>query len=242
MCKIQSCFNRYEKKYLITKEQYRAVKLVMSPYMRPDEHPRYSIRNIYYDTEDYELIRSSLEKPVYKEKLRLRSYGVPGNQDTVFVELKKKYDGVVYKRRITEPLQEAVRFLNGQRHENSQIGREIEWFLKYYRPVPKAFIGYEREAWASQTDSELRITFDTALCGRSDSLDLRSVRGGYPLLPDDLILMEIKIPGVAPMWLAGLLSWQGIFPTTFSKYGAYYQKYILQSKPDTFTKEVILSA
>ena len=82
----------------------------------------------------------------------------------------------------------------------------------------------------------------TRLCGRSDSLDLRSARGGYPLLPDDLILMEIKIPGVAPMWLAGLLSWQGIFPTTFSKYGAYYQKYIFPSKPDTFTKEVILSA
>ena len=97
MSEIQSCFKRYEKKYLITKEQYREIIKGMMPYMKPDEHPVYTVNNIYYDTENFDLIRTSLEKPVYKEKLRMRSYGIPKNGDTVFVELKKKFDGVVYK-------------------------------------------------------------------------------------------------------------------------------------------------
>ena len=115
MSEIQSCFKRYEKKYLLTEAQYEAMRLGMAAHMKPDEHPRYSISNIYYDTEHYDLIRASLEKPVYKEKLRMRSYGVPGSHDTVFVELKKKYDGVVYKRRITMEMRDAALYLYGAR-------------------------------------------------------------------------------------------------------------------------------
>ena len=111
MSEIQSCFKRYEKKYLITKEQYREIIKGMMPYMKPDEHPVYTVNNIYYDTERYDLIRASLEKPFYKEKLRMRSYGVPGSRDNVFVELKKKFDGVVYKRRTPFAYKSAVSFL-----------------------------------------------------------------------------------------------------------------------------------
>lgn len=243
MGKIQHCFQRYEKKYLLTEKQYRAVLSGMEPYMRPDAHPRYTISNIYYDTACDDLIRASLEKPVYKEKLRVRSYGVPGDRDTVFVELKKKFDGVVYKRRITMEMQAAERYLSGaQRGNGSQISREIDYFLRLYRPQPKAFIAYDREAYAGAADSELRVTFDTALRVRGNDLDLRFGDHGVPLLDGAFRLMEIKIPGAAPLWLARLLSENAVFPASFSKYGEYYKRFVLGGRPAEVKKEVVLSA
>ncbi len=243
MSDIQSSFKRYEKKYLLTQEQYLAVKQGMAQYMIPDAHPRYTICNLYYDTEHYDLIRTSLEKPVYKEKLRLRSYGIPGSRSPVFLEIKKKYDEVVYKRRITLEDRDAMRFLQAQKcGDASQIGREIDWFLRFYRPEPKVFIAYDREAYAAADGSELRITFDTGLRVRSDRLDLRSGDYGVPLLPDGRILMEIKIPGAAPLWLSQLLSQNRIFPVSFSKYGMYYKTFVLGGKSAETGKEVLLSA
>ena len=243
MSEVQSCFKRYEKKYLLTPEQYRAVRRGMAPYVKPDEHPRYTISNVYYDTEHYDLIRTSLEKPVYKEKLRLRSYGVPGSLDPVFVELKKKFDGVVYKRRVTAQAREADRLLQGRcPGSGGQIGREIEWFLQFYRPGPKVFLAYDREAWAAKDGGELRVTFDTGIRVRSNDVDLRCGDHGIPLLPKDLILMEIKIPGTAPLWLAQLLSENHIFPTSFSKYGTYYTRFVLGGRSAELKKEVARSA
>lgn len=243
MSEIQSCFRRCEKKYLLTHAQYQAMRLGMAPYMEPDAYPRYSISNIYYDTEHYDLIRASLEKPVYKEKLRLRSYGVPGDLDPAFVEIKKKYDGVVYKRRITMQMRDAEPYLGGARiGDGSQISREIDWFLQFYRPEPKVFLAYDREAYAAADGGELRITFDTAIRVRSNDLDLRSGDYGVPLLESNQILMEIKIPGTAPMWLARLLSENHIFPTSFSKYGTYYKEFVLGGQSTEVKKEVVLSA
>lgn len=243
MSEIQSCFKRYEKKYLITKEQYREMIRCMMSYMKPDEHPIYTVNNIYYDTENFDLIRTSLEKPVYKEKLRMRSYGIPKNGDTVFVELKKKFDGVVYKRRITMDVQDAVLYLAGLRKgDGSQISREIDYFRKLYKPTPKVLISYDREAYSAADGSELRITFDTALRARSYDLDLRLGTYGVLFPTEDICLMEIKIPGAAPMWLAELLSDNGVFPTSFSKYGTYYKQFILGGESSIISKEVSLSA
>ena len=243
MSELQTCFQRYEKKYLLTPAQYLAVRQGMAPYMTPDVHPKYTICNVYYDTEAYDLIRRSLEKPVYKEKLRLRSYGVPGSRDTAFVELKKKFEGVVYKRRITLELQDAVPYLRGAREGNgSQISREIDWFLRFYRPEPKVFLAYDREAWAAADGGELRLTFDTAIRVRANDVDLRAGDHGVPLLEEDLILMEIKIPGTAPLWLSRLLSENHIFSTSFSKYGMYYKQFVLGGRPAVIRKEVLRSA
>ena len=229
MCEIQSCFKRYEKKYMLTREQYRAMLRGMAFYMKPDEHPRYAIGNIYYDTADYDLIRTSLEKPVYKEKLRVRSYGVPGDNDPAFVEIKKKFDGVVYKRRVTMTAAEANNWLCGGRPPvESQISREIDYFLRRYRPVPAVYIAYDREAYAGRENKALRITFDTNLRWRDEDMDLRAGDYGVPILDGDAVLMEIKIPGAAPLWLAHLLSENHIVSTSFSKYGAYYQQAVLR--------------
>ena len=239
MSEIQSCFKRYEKKYMLSSEQYRAMLRGMAFYMRPDEHPRYTIGNVYYDTPDYALIRASLEKPIYKEKLRVRSYGVPGDGDNAFVEIKKKFDGVVYKRRVTVTAAEAAQWLQGgEAPSDSQISREIEWFLRRYRPVPAVYIAYDREAYAGRENGELRVTFDRNLRWRDRDIDLRCGEGCRPIDTGGQILMEIKIPGAAPLWLARLLSENRIVSTSFSKYGAYYKQNILtQPNIETNHKE-----
>ena len=228
---IQCNFKRYEKKYLLTVQQYQRMLQGMCSYMRSDRYGNYTLCNIYYDTEDYRLIRNSLEKPVYKEKLRLRSYGVPQTGDKVFVELKKKFDGVVYKRRVSMTAFDAVKYINDgvlPQSEN-QICHEIDWFMQSYCPVPKVFIAYDREAYEGIADPDLRITFDTNLRWRDTDLDLRKGDYGDLLLPSGKVLMEIKIPGAAPVWLAHLLVAVGAFPQSFSKYGFCYQNHILES-------------
>lgn len=225
MSDIQSCFQRVEKKYILTCDQYQAMLKGMAPYVTPDAYSHYTICNVYYDTPDFRLIRASLEKPVYKEKLRVRSYGTPGSHDPVFVELKKKFDGVVYKRRVTLESWETARYLaGGKLRQESQISHEIDWFMATYRAVPAAFIGYDREAYAGTEDPELRVTFDTDLRGRNWAVDLAKGDYGDRILPAEAILMELKIPGAAPLWLARLLSENHIFSTSFSKYGTYYKQ------------------
>ena len=231
---VQCSFKRCEKKYLLTQLQYYKMKTGMAQFMEADRYSNYTICNLYYDTPDFQLIRTSLEKPVYKEKLRTRSYGVAADDSSVFVELKKKFDGVVYKRRVVMNANDATCFLEGEAvpGTDSQIHREIDWFRRSYPDLqPRVFIGYDREAYAGIENSELRITFDTGLRGRTDNLDLRLGDYGSPLLPPGRVLMEIKIPGAAPLWLSHLLSENGIFSSSFSKYGAYYKQYILGSDP-----------
>lgn len=228
---IQCCFERYERKYRLTKAQQRLILNGMRNHMKADNYGRYTICNIYYDTDNWRLVRASIEKPVYKEKLRVRSYGVQDDDGKVFVELKKKYDGVVYKRRITTAPETAKDFLGGEIPGSSfgQIGREIEWFQSFYSAVPKVFIGYDRLAFAGIEQPELRITFDTDIRCRTTELDLRLGDHGALILPHDEVLMEIKLPGVCPIWLSELLSEVGAFPTSFSKIGYCYTNNILKS-------------
>ena len=222
-------FKRYEKKYLLSAAQYARVLEQLRPHIEPDEYFQSTVCSLYYDTADCTLIRRSIERPVYKEKLRLRSYGVPAPETPVFVELKKKYKGVVYKRRVTAPAGLAARWLAGEAEppEDGQMEREIDWFVRQYRPVPRAFIACERTAWRAVEDPELRVTFDERLRWREQDLDLCAGSEGEPLLAEGEVLMELKIPQAAPLWLARLLSEDGLFPTSFSKYGTAYKEHII---------------
>ena len=230
---IQTCFERYEKKYRITAAQQQALLAGMQPYMTADAYGEYTICNIYYDTDDWRLIRASLEKPVYKEKLRVRSYGTPTPDGKVFVELKKKYDGVVYKRRITVRAGQVGPFLAGRLpgQDFGQIGREIQWFQNFYHTQPKVYLAYDRQAFAGIEDPDLRITFDTGLRWRDTDVDLCRGDYGAPILPAGEILMEIKIPGACPLWLSRLLSAVGAFPSSFSKYGTCYKDHLIDRTP-----------
>ncbi len=229
---IQTNFKRYEKKYMLTQEQQVTLMKQLLPYIKEDKFGRYTICNIYYDTEDWDLIRRSIQKPVYKEKLRVRSYGVPGDEDKAFIEIKKKYKGIVYKRRITAQAKDVEPILTGGsgfeiKKSDEQIRNEILWFQSFYRTQPRIFIGYDRQAFAGIQDSGLRITFDTNIRWRDEELDLRCGDYGQPVLPGEQVLMEVKMPGACPLWLAHILNDSSIYPTSFSKYGTCYKNFII---------------
>lgn len=218
---IQRC----ELKYLITAPQREALEQCILRHMKPDLYGKSCIRNIYYDTPDYRLIRTSLEKPVYKEKIRLRSYGQANQNTEVFLELKKKYNGVVYKRRLglAHHAAEAYMLHNKPLPEDCQVGRELDAFRSFYGVLePKAYLSYEREAWWGIEEPELRITLDDQILWRSELLSLLKPTGGTPILLPGQSLMEIKAVGAMPLWLVQELSRLKIYRTTFSKYGKAY--------------------
>lgn len=227
----QNIFKRYELKYLLTKSQKDRIVNEMKQYMKPDEYGKSTICNIYFDTSDHILIRRSLEKKVYKEKLRVRSYGPTHPTGEVFVELKKKYRSVVYKRRICLSEQEAMNYLcqrEGLSIQN-QITHEIDYACQFYQNIqPSMYIAYQREAFYGLNDHDLRITFDENVLWRDYDLSLQSDVYGEAILKDDLVLMEVKIAKAMPLWLTKLLSDNKLYKTSFSKYGNAYLNMLKQ--------------
>lgn len=228
-------FNRYEKKFIISDATYRQLKSQLAEYMEVDEHSRngdfYSICNIYYDTPDNQIISRSIEKPLYKEKLRLRSYGVASPKDKVYLEIKKKYNGRVNKRRTSIILEEAYHYINTKQKPmangimNEQILNEIDFFLQRYPTLqPALFLSYERDAMFSKEDRSFRVTFDTNIRTRRDNLGLDIGNFGDLLLSKDEWIMEVKIRDGVPLWFAQILSKYKLYSTSFSKYGTEYKK------------------
>lgn len=235
-------FERMEYKYKITREQQKKLLEMFPSTVMPDSYGLSEIFNLYYDTEDYRIIRSSIEKPVYKEKLRVRSYGRVDDNDLVFVELKKKYDGIVYKRRIEKTYGETLEYLKDSANtDSSQIGREIGYFLDFYQNLkPMMFIGYERIAYFDKNDNDFRVTFDQKIRYRQDKLTLSEDNTGTDLLEADEVLMEIKIMGAMPLWLAEALSQLKIYKASFSKYGNAYKQIVKSEQPSQkFTRKKI---
>lgn len=228
----QNTFKRYELKYLLTRKQKEIIQNAMTAYMVGDEYGKSTICNIYFDTPDSLLIRRSLEKPVYKEKLRVRSYGRAKKNSTVFVELKKKYKSVVYKRRVSATEQEAMDYLckGISLPQQNQITEEIDYAMELYQNLqPAVYLSYEREAFYGKEDRDLRITFDENILWRNEDISLCSEVYGTPILEPGYVLMEVKIAGAMPLWLAKLLSDNQIYKTSFSKYGCAY-KQMIQNK------------
>lgn len=236
----QSVFKRYELKYMLTYEQKEKILEAMKPYMELDKYGRTTIRNIYFDTDTYRLIRRSIEKPVYKEKLRIRSYQKATEDSPVFVELKKKYKRVVYKRRISMNESDAMNWICNREEcvKQSQIVREIDYFCDYYKNLrPAVFLSYEREAFYSHDGSDFRVTFDDNILCRQTDLSLTSDPYGDKILEDGKVLMEIKCSGGMPLWMVRALSAQKLAKTSFSKYGIAYQRFI-QPKMNSNKKEI----
>ena len=223
----QMIFKRYEKKYLLNRESYEFIRDAISERTVPDKYSKSDVCNIYYDTPDYRIIRASIQKPVYKEKLRLRSYGVPKDNTSCFLELKKKYKGVVYKRRISEEYLKGYDYLNNTSDTipHSQIKSEIEYFKGLYNPLqPSMNIFYKRVAFYDKNDKNVRFTFDWDIKYKNYDFDLRNGIFGKSLLNDDTFIMEIKTVGAVPLWVAEMLNKYRIYPSGFSKYGTAYLK------------------
>ena len=221
---------RYELKYIITAEQEAYFRRAIEGRMQPDRFGLTSIGSLYYDTPEYRLITRSMEKPEFKEKMRVRSYGLATDTTPVFLELKRKAYGIVYKRRVQSTLPQVKKFFDkaGDICGGGQINHEITYFRDFYRNlVPACLIIYDRTAYA-ETDGDLRLTIDDAPRYRMQQLDLKTSLDGTLLLPEGQSILEIKVQQAMPLWLARTLSDGGIRPASFSKYGTAYSRHILK--------------
>lgn len=205
--------------------------------MVSDDYPKYTICNVYFDTDSYELISKSIEKPFFKEKLRLRSYGTPKKTDTVFLEIKRKVNGVVYKRRISMPYEKMEKYLKTGSYDgfSGQVFKEIDYFIKHYHPKPQLYLAYEREAYkGTGNDEALRVTFDSDIRWRERNVSICDDSDCSYMLDSGQKLMEVKANGAMPIWLCEALSRLNVFPFSFSKYGTFYKKKLTDT--NNFTK------
>lgn len=220
-------FRRVEKKYLLDSKQKKLLFDSISQYLERDQYFESTICSIYFDTENNDLIINSIEKPIYKDKVRLRSYGIPSKNDDVFLEIKNKYKGVVGKRRIRLKLKDFYDYLDNRLfNKDEQIMKEIDYLFQYYKLKSNMFIAYDRKSYKGREDSNLRITVDSNLRSRKDNLRLELGDQGDNFFDDDYSIMEIKTLGSIPLWLVKNLSDLKIYPASFTKYGNVYKKYI----------------
>ncbi|MBQ2658233.1 MAG: polyphosphate polymerase domain-containing protein [Erysipelotrichaceae bacterium] len=213
-------FQRNEKKYLLNRSQYEGILEDLKPYVEKDKFYEAKIRSIYYDTDSYELIRRSIERPEYKEKLRIRSYDEADPEDTVYVELKKKYDGTVYKRRTRAVCGQLLKDISKAEFKDTQVGKEISYALSFYRNLkPAVYIGCTRTSYKAK-NRDLRITFDQDISYRMKNLSLHS--GSSDKRVTDKIVMEIKVKDAYPLWLCEILDKNQAYPQRFSKAGTAF--------------------
>ena len=242
----QAVFKRYEIKYMVTAEQKARILEAMEPYMEMDRFGRSTVRNIYFDTDDFVLARHSIAKPDFKEKLRVRCYAEADADSTVFMELKRKFDGVVYKRRVGLREADAMRWMAGSNDPavmsglaagSPQVTSEIEYFRGLYSGLkPVLYLFYDREAYrmkdgahAADGGAEFRVTFDCNIRCRETGLTLRSEAYGTEMLDEGMFLMELKCPGAIPLWMTEVLSKEHLYKTSFSKYGTAYCRFMKET-------------
>lgn len=229
-------FKRREMKFLLTKTQYDIIRKQIEPFMTEDKFGLHTILNIYFDNENDDLIRHSLGKPVFKQKLRLRAYGSAAEDDDIaFLEIKKKYRGITYKRRLELPYKELFDYgaFNVKPAVQGQVFDEIDALKTRMDLIPKIVICYDREAFFGNDDNEFRVTFDSNVRYRYTNLDLRLGDDGEQLESAPYRIMEVKSAGAVPLWLVHILSENKIYHGSFSKYGSIYQNQ-LKNKSDGF--------
>lgn len=227
-------FRRVEKKYILTRDQYLFFKDAIKEKMREDEHGKSTICNIYFDSDEYDLIRHSITKPIYKDKIRLRSYNIPTMDSTVFLEVKRKYNKIVSKRRIEMKLSNFYKYLNNEENalENSQIKKELDYYFKFYKLKPTMFLSYYRRAFYDKENDDFRLTFDSHVLARNYDLELEKGNYGVHILEKNYYIMEIKTLSAIPMWFVKLLNECKLAPCGFSKYGEAYTQLILNTNDE----------
>lgn len=241
---IRPIFNRYERKYILSSHQKDELLLFLKDYMDHDDFSKdgkaYTIYNVYFDTQDYNIIRNSISKPKYKDKLRLRSYKCPAEpNDMVFLEIKKKFEGRVNKRRINLTYQAAIDYLEKNikpkfdLYMDEQIFNEIDYFINIHKVKPGAFISYERIALISSKE-ELRITFDHQMLFRKQNITLNNSGGISIMENENTWLMEVKSNDNFPLWLAQKLSSFQLYSQGYSKYGSAYKQFLLGGTTDDY--------
>lgn len=236
-------FRRVEKKYIVNELQYHKIKEHILDHMKEDKYGKSTICNIYFDTDNYDLISHSISKPYFKEKIRLRSYNIPAPDSKVFLEIKRKYDGVVGKRRIEMKLSDFYKYINDSdsfESSNIQIKKELDYYFKLYNLKPAMYVSYKREAYYETNNSDFRLTFDSEIISREYDLNLEKGVYGKDILGKGKYIMEVKTLGALPKWFVNILNEASILPGSFSKYGEAYKEFIL--KPSIERRQAFLNS
>lgn len=233
--KLKKVFQRKETKYLIPTERFPAFFKALQQQMAVDEYGKHTIMSLYYDTDDYRFIRHSMDKPKYKEKFRIRSYDVPSQDSLIFLEIKKKVNGIVYKRRVPMSYQDYQQWVLGGKLpdtvEPAQIAAEIKWLFKQNQDLaPRVLIAYDRLSLFVDDESEFRVTFDQDIRFRACNLDLAAGSDGALVAPEIGVLMEVKAIGAYPLWFVDLLNTYDVRKGSFSKYAQTYQRHLFKKE------------
>lgn len=218
-------FKRREMKFLLNEEQCCRIKKAISELVTEDEFGPHTIMNIYLDNRNNDLIRKSLGKPLYKEKVRLRCYGTAAGDDSeAFLEIKKKFRGLTYKRRLNGTYRELFEYINGGEppKNQGQVFEEVDFLIKKMLLKPKIVICYDREAYYGNNDREFRLTLDGNIRYRRNNLDFRNGSDGIFLSTQPFRVLEVKSVGAIPLEIVKILSELKIYHGSFSKYGSIY--------------------
>jgi SPX domain protein involved in polyphosphate accumulation len=231
--KLSNIFQRKEVKYALSYQQFEQLQELMDKYMSADQYGQHTILSLYYDDDDYSLIKAALEKPSYREKFRIRSYGTACAGKNVFLEIKKKINGIVYKRRMSIQHQDLIHRTFTE--NKSQTEKEISYLFSRYDLTPKVLLAYERIAFADKETGDFRITFDQNIRFRLQNLTLTNAQG-QRVAPEINVLMEVKALGAYPLWFSHALCEIGARKISFSKFGTTFKRYIL---PNLSKKQVL---
>lgn len=230
---MNDIFRRVEKKYLLNKSQYIKLKEMMADYMQEDKYGKSTICNVYFDSEQYDLIRHSITKPYYKDKVRLRSYNTPNKDSKVYLEIKRKCDEVVGKRRIEINLNDFYKYIYSKEQfktSNSQIENELYYYFDFYNLRATMYVSYEREAFYQKDNMDFRVTFDSNILARDYDLQLEKGSYGELILPRNQYIMELKTLGAIPLWMVEILNKLEVKKAVFSKYGTAYTNLVLNEE------------
>ena len=235
---LETRFKRIETKYVVSKENLEDLLTDLKEYLVEDDYPTSIISNIYFDTDNFDVIQDALDGNHRQEKIRMRTYlANPKIDSKVFLEVKSKDDeGIGHKfRLVSTPLAITNLMTDGKNHgqiTDRQLLQDIHHLRQRYDEglKPRMYIYYDRfsmkekETIEGYAYNKVRVTLDQNLTYRDEDVSLFKGNHGFPLLDEDTIIMEIKAPGKKPDWLQAILDKHGLKEQKFSKYSCAYHK------------------
>ena len=217
--------DRMEQKYFVSFDKYNKLMKLINNKLVKDKYFSERIYNIYFDNDEYEFMTKSLDKPLYKEKVRLRSYETKDKNSNVFLEIKKKFQGHGNKRRVVINYNEAKDYIDNKiiPNTNKQIMGELDYTFKKNNLKPKISLTYDRLSYAFKEDESYRVTFDTNIRYSNKKVDLVDLDDEYCLFNDGYI-MEVKTLKGYPSWFIKALNELKLYPVSYSKVGEAYKE------------------
>jgi hypothetical protein len=220
--------SRYECKYLVLEAWVPEIRRIIGPFVRPDRFApqaggMYRISSLYLDSPDLQLLRMAREGWSERMKLRARTYS-ERQEDPVFLEVKRRFNGVVHKTRARLARAEVRAPLRSHawgapaRSGPSEL-RQFVHLAQHFAVRPVRHVRYLREAYESRGGEPVRVTFDRAL-EQAEGRDGELSPDGSRWRPLGLegVVLELKFTGGFPLWMGALVARFELERRSISKY------------------------